>query len=266
MYQEKILDQFYTKPEIAEFCYRILEKEYDLEDCFLIEPSAGSGSFSDLFHSNSIAIDLEPKKEYIKKEDFFKFKIKNNLKLNKIFTIGNPPFGKKSSLALKFINKSAKYSDVIAFILPKSFKKTSIKNRIDLNIHLSYEINLPKNSFIYKDQEYDVPCVFQIWEKKKEKRDIIKERRTTDLFDFTKKETADFAIRRVGRLSGKVIIDFKLYNESNHYYIKSNIDKNKLLSTFYNSYLELNNIASNTAALPSLSKGELIKIIEDNNI
>ena len=57
-------------------------------------------------------------------------KLKNNLNSRKIHVIGNPPFGRQSSLAIKFIKKSCSFSDTISFILPKSFKKDSMKKSI----------------------------------------------------------------------------------------------------------------------------------------
>ena len=44
---------------------------------------------------------------------------KANSTFNKIHIIGNPPFGRQSSLAIKFIKKSVEYCDSISFILPK---------------------------------------------------------------------------------------------------------------------------------------------------
>ena len=72
--------------------------------------------------------------------------LKNDLNLNKeikdlnqncfkkIHIIGNPPFGRQSSLAIKFIKKSAEFCDSISFILPKSFKKDSLKKHFPLNL------------------------------------------------------------------------------------------------------------------------------------
>ena len=37
-----------------------------------------------------------------------------------------PPFGKVSSLAIRFFNKCAQFSDVIAFIIPRTFNKVSV--------------------------------------------------------------------------------------------------------------------------------------------
>lgn len=167
MNKSRSLDQFYTKPEIAKLCYSFLTK-YIKENSFFIEPSAGNGSFYSILPKDSrIWIDLVPQYEDVLFCDFFDFKFDNNLKLKykQIITIGNPPFGKNSSLAIKFLNKSELFSNLVAFILPKTFKKDSVINKINPYLHLLSELELPKNSFIFNGEPYDVPCVFQIWEK-----------------------------------------------------------------------------------------------------
>lgn len=258
MSKSKELDQFYTNKKTAKELFNYLEENFNLFNYFLIEPSAGEGSFSDLFHENSIALDLEPKKNYILKQDFLDFKTDE---IN-VFTIGNPPFGKNSSLAIKFFNKSAEHSEYIAFIIPKTFKKTSVQNKLDLNFHLLDELALNKNSFIFNGEPYDVPCVFQIWEKREVKREKIKTNIKSKYFDFVSKDEGEFAIRRVGGLAGKVIIDFEKYKEPSHYYIKSKIDIEDLLDVLIDGYFDFNNIAKNSAGNPSLSKYELITVLD----
>lgn len=264
MKESKELDQFYTNPEIAKKLFNKLKSNYNLDLFLLIEPSAGNGAFSDLFNQEFIALDLSPKKSYIKKQNFFEFDIKKYSTNKNVFTIGNPPFGKNSSLAIKFLNKSAEYSSFVAFVLPKTFKKDSIKNKIDLSMHLVYEEDLPKNSFVFNEKKYDVPCVFQIWEKKETNRIKVKNKTTTNLFDFCKKEDADIAIRRVGGLSGKVLEEFEEYQPSSHYFLKIKKDKEKIINKLKQCYPLFQELAKNTAGNPSLSKTELIIIIESN--
>jgi len=264
MNKSKELDQFYTNKELAENLYNYLDNRFNLENYFLLEPSAGEGAFSNSFHSNSISIDIDPKQNYIFKENFLDFKLNEDiLSEEDIFTIGNPPFGKKSSLAIKFFNKSAKFSKYIAFIIPKTFKKVSVQNKLDLNFHLLTEISLPKKSFIFKNKIYDVPCVFQIWEKRDVKRQKIKTNIKSKYFNFVNKDDAHFAIRRVGGLAGKIILDFYDYKESSHYYIQSLIDVEDLIDIIEEGYSELNEIAKNSAGNPSLSKYELIIYINE---
>jgi len=261
MNESKKLDQFYTNTKISQACMYALEKDYNLEEYFLFEPSAGTGSFSDLFHANSLAVDLDPKKDYIQKNDFLK--LDNSLfKDNKVFTIGNPPFGKNSSLAIKFFNKAAEFSKYIAFIVPKTFKKVSLTNKLDLNFELIAEHELPLNSFVFEENEYSVPCVFQIWKKSDVQREKVSTDSSSDYFEFTSREYADFAIRRVGGLAGKVIKNFETYKDSSHYFIKSKVNKTSLIKTLTNSYAELQSLARNSAGNPSLSKYELAHTLE----
>ena len=80
--------------------------------------------------------------------------------------IGNPPFGKISSFAVRFFNKSAEYAEVIAFIVPRTFKRVSVQNRLNLNFHLIYNEDLPMKPCCF-EPKMGAKCCFQIWKKKK---------------------------------------------------------------------------------------------------
>lgn len=211
-------------------------------------------------------MDLDPKSKNIKKCDYLKFDHSTDIKTDKkIVVLGNPPFGKNSSLAISFFNKSAEFADYIAFIVPRTFKKESVLNRLNLNYTLEYSKDIEKNGFLFDDKEYDVPCVFQIWKKQNKKREKVISKKTTKLFDFTTKEDADVAVRRVGGLSGKVLEEFDVYKASSNYYLKAtSITKKALIKLLTNKYDEFQEVAKNTAGNPSLSKAELIKIIESS--
>lgn len=118
-----ILDKFYTSKESAIFCFNELQeviKEYGINVSEYIEPSAGSGGFSDLVEC--IAYDIAPDSENIIKADFLELDI--SYKEGRVI-FGNPPFGKRNNLARRFYKKSCKICDVIAFILPISQLKCS---------------------------------------------------------------------------------------------------------------------------------------------
>jgi hypothetical protein len=167
------IDKFYTKDIIVDLCMNYINSNIIINpDDLIIEPSAGNGSFISSIKSitnNYKFYDLEPENDEIIKQDYLSLYvndiIKNN-KNNKIHIIGNPPFGRQSSLAIKFIKKSCEFSHTISFILPKSFKKDSLKKTFPLNFHPIFEIDLPDKSFLVDGIEYNVPCIFQIWEKK----------------------------------------------------------------------------------------------------
>src|SRR5690606_29926868 len=76
---------------------------------------------------------------------------------------GNPPFGKKSKLALDFVDRSFLYSDTVAFILPVQFRKYMTQRQINGDAKLVYDELSPENSFVFNGKDYDVRCCFQIW-------------------------------------------------------------------------------------------------------
>ena len=124
------LDQFYTNSDIAKQCIDSINiTKYDI----VVEPSAGTGAFYNLIdHPNKIGIDLEPKCDGVIKQDFLEWNL-NEFQLPKVLTIGNPPFGRQASLAMKFIKHASIFSTTIAFILPRGFKKRSVYDRVPLN-------------------------------------------------------------------------------------------------------------------------------------
>lgn len=210
-------DKFYTNPEISKMCIDMIDVSgFDI----IIEPSAGNGSFSKQI-SGCIAYDLAPESEEIIKQDFFELDVDGLIGKN-VLTIGNPPFGIQNNLAIKFFNKAAKYSSVIAFILPKSFMKSSVQNKLDLRFHLDKYVELPKNSFILNGETYDVPCVFQIWKKDNHIRTPVDETRNNPYIKFVK-DDFDFAIWRVGGKSGTAYIpeDKSLVSRQSNYLVKN---------------------------------------------
>ena len=115
---------------------------------------------------NLIAFDIQPEAENIQQIDFLEVDLwafNSNLHF-----IGNPPFGRQSSMAKKFIKKitSCKRTKTIAFILPKSFKN-SFQKVFPLNYHLDFQEDIEKNAFLMNGHEYDVPCVFRYGLEKK---------------------------------------------------------------------------------------------------
>lgn len=253
--KSKELDQFYTKNSIALDCYNRLNNfivDNSISSTEWLEPSAGTGSFYSLLPRDSrLGIDLEPKIEGVVLHDFLTY----SLERHDYLTIGNPPFGKNSSLAIKFFNKCALHSKLIAFVLPKTFKKSSVLKRLDKNFHLLYEYDLPPFSFEFEGKEYDVPSVFQIWVKSSIPRNLENFINKHEDFIFTTKENADFAIQRVGNAAGKVKEDFEKYATASHYFIKGDP---KVMEIF--KKINWSSVKYNTAGNPSISKRELISL------
>lgn len=266
------LDKFYTKPEIVDLCILELHKYYNFNDfTLIIEPSAGCGNFLLKLPKNKrIGIDIEPENlKEIVKQDFFTFLPK---KSNNILTIGNPAFGKVCSLAIKFFNHAAKFSSVIAFIIPKTFRKISIQNKLDLNFHLIADIDIPLGSF---EPNMSVKCCFQIYIKKQTKRDVISLPVIHKDFEFLKygpkdeknqptppitNNLTDFAVRAYGGKCGEIKkLDLNELRPKSWHFIRSNIKKDILIDRF--NRLDYSK-SENTARQNSLGKAELISLYE----
>ena len=261
--KRKQLDKFYTSNIIVNTCMDIIKEKINIEkDDICIEPSAGNGSFINaiklLFQQHKF-YDLEPENDEIIKQDYLIFDYNTLVKQpnTKVHIIGNPPFGRQSSLAIKFIKKSCEYCDSISFILPKSFKKESLKKHYPVNFHLIYEYDLPENSFIVNKENYNVPCIFQIWIKKDINR-ILPNKLIPNKFKFVKKnDNQDISFRRVGVNAGKIDTITNDKSIQSHYFIKFEIELSNLL------FNKLNNIyyncKNNTCGPKSISKQELIE-------
>lgn len=258
-------DKYYTSNDVVDKCMELIKEHLsiDNERDLCIEPSAGNGSFIDNISQlcrHTQFYDIDPQHSKITKLDYLLFDYKNMIvqdKFDKIHVIGNPPFGRQSSLAIRFIKKSVEYCNSISFILPKSFKKPSLQKHIPICFHLETEYDLPDNSFIVDGKIYHVPCVFQIWIKRDIDRKIEK-KQIPYQYKFVKKdEEHDISFRRVGINAGK--IDDKTEHKSiqSHYFIKfdDNLDDalyQKLASIDYHC-------KNNTVGSRSISKQELIK-------
>ena len=241
-------DQYYTKKEIAQYFSSIINEMYP--DSSFIEPSAGTGSFLINFE-DIVGYDIDPKTENIIEQNFLELV---DVSSECVF-VGNPPFGHAGSLAVKFFNHCAKLkAKAICFILPKTFKKLKFQNKLDINYKLIYQEDLLKNSFIFKDKEYDVPCIFQIWEYTEEKRKLFKEKPNI-FFRLCSKQEADLAVRRVGGRAG-MLLEGLDYSESSTYFMKK---LDTALEDMLNSvYPSLKELASNTSGVRSIGISEIV--------
>jgi hypothetical protein len=161
----KSLDKYYTKPEVASLVWNDLKTYLDgigKSGYIVVEPSAGDGKLLDVITSDKIGFDLVPESDDIIQNDFLSNDISNYIDKEMVF-FGNPPFGKKGSLAIDFLNKALKYGNIVGFIIPNQFKKYSVQNKINSNAKLVFERDLPEDSFLLGDKNYNVRCVFQIW-------------------------------------------------------------------------------------------------------
>lgn len=256
-------DDYFTSVNYAGHCCSIIKKKlyrYKIEA--IIEPSAGSGSFYSgllsIIGTGAVKlhmIDICPKTSKVELGNFFDldFDGKNTL------VVGNPPFGFASRLAVKFFNHAAKNrAKIIAFILPRTFQKLSIKNRLDDNYEQVYEEVCPKDVFILNGQPYNVPCVFQIWVRSKNKRVMEIWPTENPWVEFTTPDKATFCIRRVGGRAGKVLLgDPAGYSTSSTYFCR---EKQPGVRDVL-AGLDFSGMVNSTAGVRSISKAEIHKVL-----
>lgn len=266
------LDKFYTISVISEKCLANIGTRYKWNEWGLvIEPSAGNGSFFTKIPTNKkIGIDISPEHKDIIKQDFFTYNPPNNV--GKVLVVGNPPFGRVSSLAIKFFNHASKWADVIAFIIPRTFRRVSVHNKLDMNFHLVFDEEIPMAPCSFSPPMM-AKCCFQIWEKKNIKRKIVELSTIHKDWNFlgfgpkdingqpTPPDGADFALRAYGGKCGEIVkTELKTLRPKSWHWIKSNIDKNILIERFnsldYTPSLD-------TARQNSMGRGELVRLYSD---
>lgn len=264
----KLLDQFYTNHDISKKCIEIFKKHVDFESYdFILEPSAGTGSFYKQLPMNKrIGLDLKPKYKGIDQMNFFDYV---PLKDKSYIVLGNPPFGKISSLAVKFFNKSAEFADYVAFVIPRTFKRVSIQNKLNLNFHLIYNVDLPLTPCCFTPK-MNAKCCFQIWQKSNDRRKKVIYDNTHVDFTFLKlgprdeknqptpPPNADFVMKAYGSNCGEIKEDnlMNLRPKSWHW-LKSNINKEELKKRFIS--LDYS-ISKDTVRQDSIGQKEVIHL------
>lgn len=114
-------DKYYTDQKIADYC-TLKTQQTTTDITNIIEPSAGNGRFLnsiESLYSNThySAYDILPDDKRVIQQDFLDLEIPYE---KGTLIIGNPPFGNRNSLSVKFFKHSVNISDYIAFILPVS--------------------------------------------------------------------------------------------------------------------------------------------------
>jgi len=195
--------------------------------------------------------DWYRKKGYnvISKDEFFN---SNHMRFDVV--IGNPPYGKNSSLAVKFLNKASELSDDVRMVLPRTFRKPSIINRLNPHLHLVSDENVDDSTF----RDSIVACV-QRWEVKEESRERIITYTKHKDFTFCKKEEADICLGRVGGgPTGKVFDEWENRSENSHYFLK--VSSPEVIDNLRSLYKEFKCAALETVGCPSLSKDDCVKV------
>jgi len=251
-------EQFYTPKELAKtLTNKVAQVVGGLTNRTVIEPAGGTGSFvtaaKELGAKKVLSFDIEPKADGVILADFLTNEIKG---VTDAVSISNPPFGRNNSLSIPFFNKAANHSEYIAFIVPRSWRKWSVINRLDRNFHLIHDEDL---TIDYVDesgemvwQKARLNTCFQIWEKKDTPRELIKVK-DFGLITKVSPQEADVALTVFGYGCGKVRTEFDRIPNSTVMFLKLN-DKRVLPAL---NRVDFSKFYKNTAYTEALSLQEI---------
>jgi predicted RNA methylase len=259
-------EQFYTPSELALRLVKTVSNLVGgLENKTVIEPAGGTGSFvkaaKALGANKVLSFDIEPKAEGVLLADFL-LETRGLAKVTDAITISNPPFGRNNSLSIPFFNKAAQHSQYIAFVVPRSWRKWSVINRLNRKFHLIHDEDL---AIDYVDelgemvwQKARLKTCFQIWEKRNSLRQIMK---VTDfgLFSKVKPAEADVALTVFGYSCGKVRTSFDRVPNSTVMFLK--VHDSRVLPALQK--VDFSRFYRNTAYTEALSLQEIRYLINE---
>ena len=206
-------EQYYTPANLAdELTKLMLSKIPNWQSRTFLEPAGGTGSFIEALARQGaksiISVDTHPKHSGVKKANFLEF----DPGAKELVTISNPPFGRNNALSVPFFNHAAKYSSHIGFLVPRSWRKWSVTNRLDLDFSLIEDLDV---QVVYQDSfgeritgHNHLRTCFQIWERQSEPRTKVKIP-DNGFVSRTSPELAKVAIRVFGYGCGKVYTEFE---------------------------------------------------------
>ncbi|MDR0482454.1 MAG: hypothetical protein LBH13_04755 [Cellulomonadaceae bacterium] len=252
-------EQYYTHPDLAsrltDTMLRVVGT--DKVQQTWVEPAGGTGVFIDALQARGvtsiISYDIEPHHDLVLPGDFLEITLVGS----QMVALTNPPFGRANKLCIPFFNKLAQNCTHIGFIVPKSWRKWSVQNRLDQRFHLVHDEDLTVN---YVDAVGDpladgkthLNTVFQIWEK----RDDVRPKHTVEDRGYVTKTTpqrADVSLTIFGHGCGTVKTEFPRKNNSTQMFLTLNHPH--VLGALQNANLQ--QFFENVAYIPALSIKEI---------
>jgi predicted RNA methylase len=257
-------EQFYTPEELAlKLTQKLAPLVGGLEGKLIIEPAGGTGAFikaaKTLGAQKVISFDIEPKADGVALGDFLEADLSS---VSSAITISNPPFGRNNSLSIPFFNKAAKHSDYIAFIVPRSWRKWSVINRLDRDFHLIHDEDL---SIDYVDetgemvwQKSNLRTCFQLWQRQDKQRELIKVQ-DLGLISKVSPEEADVALTVFGYSCGQIRTEFERVPNSTVMFLK--VHNERVLPALRS--VDFSRFYRNTAYTEALSLQEIRFLINE---
>lgn len=249
------LEQFYTPDKLAEqitrYCIETVGVDTNVR---WIEPAAGSGAFVRAAKTcgvkDIIAYDIDPAENTggltIEQRDFLAATTSTE---HAKVCITNPPFGRNHSLSVPFFNKLAQTCDIIAFIVPRSWRKWSVTNRLDLKFvkiaDLDLQVTYVSDSGTPLTTSTSLNTILQIWARSETPRARQPNPTPESRFEVVKPHEANATLTLFGRGCGTVRTEFEPKPNTTQMFLKATDDiiarlKKCDLSPFYSqvAYVE----------------------------
>lgn len=242
---------YFTSEEDAQFVADRLS-EFSWLNSTILEPSCGSGALVKPLKKLGLKPDCGDLIDYGIGANIENYLDSDHKHYGLVLT--NPPFGKMAALAVKFFNKAATHTDRIAFIVPQSFRKVSVIDRLDRFYWPVLDEDLPSQVYNLPDgTKRKVRTCFQMWERRVTQREKISSIDHSCFFQtLTKKEALEtdgaYALRGQGSSAGKVLKGLDHSEASTRFLVGSKDIFQRM---------DLSRIASFTAGIPSIGFSEL---------
>jgi hypothetical protein len=222
-------EQYYTPLPLAHTLVEYVEQVLGpLTGKKVLEPAGGTGAFIEAALVKGpleiISFDIEPLHNQVQPGSF----LDQELSEGSFITISNPPFGRNNSLSIPFFNHAAGVSDAICFVVPRSWRKWSVTNRLDLNFELVFDKDLDidyvdSTGDLISDKSRLATC-FQIWRRSRTPRVPVKIK-DMGVIEKVSPELADISLTVFGYGCGQLKQDFDRVPNTTQLFLKLNHPK-----------------------------------------
>jgi predicted RNA methylase len=255
-------EQYYTPANLAsELVSVVAGLVPDFASRTVLEPAGGTGAFVDAakaLGAKVVSFDIEPLHESVQRVDFLQAEVK----LANAVTISNPPFGRNNSLSIPFFNRAADHSEYIAFIVPRSWRKWSVLNRLDPRFHLINDqdivVDYVDASGKRLSEKKILATCFQVYQR----RDSLRPKVVVADMGLVKKvspDEADVALTIFGFSCGAVTTDFERVKNTTRMYLKL-LHPDALAAM---KAVDFNRFSRNTAYTQALSLPEINYLLNE---
>lgn len=223
-------EQYYTPKETAQEVFKNLKELVpDLSSRTFIEPAGGTGAFINAAIESGIkeiiSYDIEPHHPKVLAGDF----LLQNLEAVDAITVTNPPFGRNNSLSVPFFNHAAKNSEYIVFVVPRSWRKWTVQNKLDRRFELlrddDLDINYVDVNGVHGYKKNNLRTCIQYWRRSPDKLRQIYAVHDMGIVKKCKFDEADVSLTIFGYGCGTVKTDFPKKPNTTQMFLKLNHPK-----------------------------------------